>query len=477
MLQETYPLYLANRAERPNADLEVRDKYSGDVATKVAVADEAMIDRAIGSAVKAAAPMRRLPAHKKKAALRHCVDRFRERAEDLAMALSIEAGKPVQHSRGEVTRLIETFEIAEEESVRLTGEYLPLDRSPRGEAHTGIWKRVPVGPCSFITPFNFPLNLVAHKVAPALAAGCPFILKPASQTPVGALIIGEILAEADLPEGAFSIVPCDRKGARLFTEDERLRLLSFTGSDDVGWDLKARAGKKKVVLELGGNAACVVDETADLEDAVARIIFGAFYQSGQSCVSVQRILVQEDVYEAFTEKLVKAAKELQMGDPKEEKTFVGPLINEKAAQRIKAWVDEAVGNGARVLCGGGCEGVMMEATLLSNVSRQDKVYAKEIFGPVAVVAPFRDFDAALAEVNDSVYGLQAGVFTRDLYRAQSAWNELEVGSVLINDIPSWRSDLMPYGGVKQSGLGREGIRFAMEDLTEIRLMVLRNTGR
>jgi acyl-CoA reductase-like NAD-dependent aldehyde dehydrogenase len=477
MLQETYPLYLANRAERPNADLEVRDKYSGDVATKVAVADEAMIDRAIGSAVKATAPMRRLPAHKKKAALRHCVDRFRERAEDLAMALSIEAGKPLQHSRGEVTRLIETFEIAEEESVRLTGEYLPLDRSPRGEAHTGIWKRVPVGPCSFITPFNFPLNLVAHKVAPALAAGCPFILKPASQTPVGALIIGEILAEADLPEGAFSIVPCDRKGARLFTEDERLRLLSFTGSDDVGWDLKARAGKKKVVLELGGNAACVVDETADLEDAVARIIFGAFYQSGQSCVSVQRILVQEDVYEAFTEKLVKAAKELQMGDPKEEKTFVGPLINEKAAQRIKAWVDEAVGNGARVLCGGGCEGVMMEATLLSNVSRQDKVYAKEIFGPVAVVAPFRDFDAALAEVNDSVYGLQAGVFTRDLYRAQSAWNELEVGSVLINDIPSWRSDLMPYGGVKQSGLGREGIRFAMEDLTEIRLMVLRNTGR
>ena len=476
MLQETYPLYLAGRPERPNADLEVRDKYSGDVATQVALADEALIDRAIEKAVQAAEQMRKLPAHRRKAALRHCVDRFRERAEDLAMALSIEAGKPIQHSRGEVTRLIETFEIAEEESVRLTGEYLPLDRSPRGEAHTGIWKRVPVGPCSFITPFNFPLNLVAHKVAPAVAAGCPFILKPASLTPVGALIIGEILAETDLPEGAFSIVPCDRKGSRLFTEDERIRLLSFTGSDDVGWDLKAKAGKKKVVLELGGNAACVVDETADLEDAVGRIIFGAFYQSGQSCVSVQRILVQEDVYEAFTEKLVTAAKELQMGDPKEEKTFVGPLINEKAAQRIKAWVDEAVGNGAQVLCGGGCDGVMMEATLLSNVSKQDKVYAREIFGPVAVIAPFREFDAALAEVNDSIYGLQAGVFTRDLYRAQTAWNELEVGSVLINDIPSWRSDLMPYGGVKQSGLGREGIRFALEELTEIRLMVLRNTG-
>jgi acyl-CoA reductase-like NAD-dependent aldehyde dehydrogenase len=299
------------------------------------------------------------------------------------------------------------------------------------------------------------------------------VLKPASATPIGALIIGETLAETDLPPGVFSILPCTRESSNLLTDDERLSMLSFTGSADVGWELKARAGRKKVALELGGNAACVVDETADLEDAAARINFGAFYQSGQSCVSVQRILVHEKVYREFTEKLVAAAQKLPMGDPKKEETFIGPLISESAARRIKGWVDEAVGNGARLLCGGGQEGVMMEATLLAEASREDKVCSEEIFGPVAVVSSFSDFDSALEQVNDSVYGLQAGVFTRDLPRAYRAWNELEVGGVLINEVPAWRSDMMPYGGVKASGLGREGIRFAMQEMSEIRLMVIR----
>ena len=473
MLKETYPFYVGNRPEQPNTDLEVRDKYSGETVTRVALADQSTVDGAIGQAADAVPTMRKLPAYQRQAALRHCVDRFTERYEDLAMALSIEAGKPLQQSRGEVTRLIETFKIAEEESVRMGGEYLPMDRSQRGTNHSGIWRYVPVGACGFITPFNFPLNLAAHKVAPAIAAGCPFVLKPASATPIGALVIGETLAETDLPPGAFSILPCTREGSNPLTEDERLSMLSFTGSPDAGWDLKARAGRKKVALELGGNAACVVDETADLEDAVARINFGAFYQSGQSCVSVQRILVQEKVYNEFTEKLAASARKLPMGDPRKEDTFIGPLISESAARRIKGWVDEALDNGARLLCGGGREGVMMEATLLADASREDKVCSEEIFGPVAVVSSFSDFDSALDQVNDSAYGLQAGVFTRDLPRSYRAWNELEVGAVLINEVPAWRSDMMPYGGVKASGLGREGIRFAMQELSEIRLMVIR----
>jgi acyl-CoA reductase-like NAD-dependent aldehyde dehydrogenase len=336
-----------------------------------------------------------------------------------------------------------------------------------------MWRRVPIGACSFISPFNFPLNLAAHKIAPALAVGCPFVLKPASLTPIGALLIGEILAETDLPEGAFSILPCRRDGAALFTEDERLKLLSFTGSPAVGWDLKARAGKKKVVLELGGNAAVVVDEGWDLDDAVERIVFGAFYQSGQSCISVQRVLVQESVYEEFRGKLVEATRELRMGDPRDDETFIGPIISVREAERLEGWIRQALDGGAKLLCGGRREGVMLEPTLLEDVPAASDVCALEAFGPVAVLSRFRDFEDALRSVNDSVYGLQAGIFTRDLYKAQRAWDELDVGGVVIGDVPSWRVDHMPYGGVKESGLGREGVRFAMEDMTEIRLLVTR----
>jgi len=473
-LEASYPFFLANRPVAPNQDLEVRDKYTGDVATRVALADEATIDHAIGKAVEAARPMAALHAYERQAVLQHCVDRFKRRSEELAMALCIEAGKPIRDSRGEVTRLIDTFRIAAEESVRIEGAVMPLDISARAKDYSGMWKRVPLGPCSFISPFNFPLNLAAHKVAPAIAAGCPFVLKPASLTPIGALLIGEVLAETDLPPGAFSILPCRRDGARLFSEDDRLKLLSFTGSPPVGWDLKARAGKKKVVLELGGNAGCVVDADANLQDAVERIVFGAFYQSGQSCISVQRIYAHRSIYADFRARLLAAAKALKMGDPKNEDTFIGPIISEEEAKRIESWIREAVDAGAKLLCGGKRDGVMIEATLLEDVSKGQNVCAREVFGPVAVLAPFDDFDAVLDEINDSVYGLQAGIFTRDLYKAHRAWDRLEVGGVIIGDVPSWRVDNMPYGGVKESGLGREGVRFAIQDMTEIRLLVVRN---
>ncbi|MBI1367375.1 MAG: aldehyde dehydrogenase family protein [Planctomycetes bacterium] len=473
-LKESYPYYLANEPVGANRDLVVKDKYSGEIATRVAMADTKAIDRAIGAAARATESMRTMKAYERQAVLMHCVERFKGLADDLAVSLCIEAGKPIRDARGEVTRLIDTFRIAAEESVRIGGEVMPLDISARAKQYSGMFKRVPIGPCSFISPFNFPLNLAAHKVAPAIACGCPFVLKPASLTPIGALIIGEVLAETDLPKGAFSILPCRRDGADLFTIDERLKLLSFTGSPAVGWDLKARAGKKKVVLELGGNAAAIVDETwTDLDDAVNRLVVGTFYQSGQSCIGVQRVLIHASIYEAVRDRFVAAAKQLKMGDPRKEETFIGPMISEEEAMRLHNWIESAKRRGAKLLCGGGRAGAMLEATLLENVPEDEDVSCKEAFGPVALLSKFDDFDAALANVNRSVFGLQAGVFTRDLYRANKAWDTLEVGGVIIGDVPSYRVDNMPYGGVKDSGLGREGIRFAIEDMTEIRLLVLR----
>jgi acyl-CoA reductase-like NAD-dependent aldehyde dehydrogenase len=472
-LQPRYPLYLANEAQTPNLDLPVTDKYTGEVATRVALANAPIIDEAIGWAVKAAEPMAEMAAYERQAVLSHCVSRFTERFEELALALCVEAGKPIKDSRGEVGRLIDTFRIAAEESVRMTGEVQPLDISPRARGYQGIWKRVPIGPCSFISPFNFPLNLAAHKIAPALAVGCPFVMKPASRTPLGAIIIGEVLAETDLPKGAFSILPASRDGADLFTVDDRLKLLSFTGSPDVGWDLKARAGKKKVVLELGGNAAVIVDKDTDLADAVERIIFGAFYQSGQSCIGVQRIIIHADIYDDLRDRLVTRAAGLVCGDPKDEATFVGPMIDEKEARRLDGWIQEAHDKGAKILCGGARDKAMLQATLLEGVPSGTKVRDEEAFGPVAILSKFTDFRAAIDEVNDSHFGLQAGVFTRDLEKMLLAWDKLDVGGVVIGDVPSYRVDNMPYGGVKDSGLGREGVRFAMEDMTEIRNLVIR----
>ncbi|CAB3749420.1 aldehyde dehydrogenase family protein [Paraburkholderia humisilvae] len=479
MLKKTYPYYLANEPVAANTDLEVTDKFTGEVATRVALADAKAIDAAIGFAVDAMPALRAYPPFKRQAVLEHCVQRFRERYDELAMALCIEAGKPINDSRGEVTRLIDTFKVAAEESVRIDGDVINLEISPRAQGYHGYVKRVPIGPCSFISPFNFPLNLAAHKVAPGLAAGVPFVLKPASRTPVGALIIGEVLAETDLPKGAFSILPAHRDGADLFTTDERFKLLSFTGSPAVGWDLKSKAGKKKVILELGGNAAAVVDgdQREKLDYVVDRLAFGAFYQSGQSCIGVQRILVHASVYDALREKLIAKTKSLKMGDPKDEQTFVGPMISESEARRLAGWMESAVKAGAKIVAGGQVDGAKFEATLLENVGRDTDLYRKEAFGPVAILERFEHFSDALSTVNDSDFGLQAGIFTDSLAHAHAAWDELEVGGVVINDVPSFRVDNMPYGGVKDSGLGREGIRYAIEDMTELRLMVMRETWR
>ncbi len=473
MIQSKYPYYLANKPATSNQEIELFDKYSGELVSRVALANASVIDDAIAAAERAAPTMAVLPAYKRQNILHQCVKKFEERFEELAQILCVEAGKPIKDSRTEVSRLIDTFRIAAEESVRIHGEVQELEISSRSEGYSGMWKRVPIGPCSFISPFNFPLNLAAHKIAPAIAAGCPFILKPASLTPVGSLVIGEVLAEIDLPEGAFSILPCKRDGAELFTIDERLKLLSFTGSSEVGWALKAQAGKKKVVLELGGNAACIVDHDAELENTVARIIIGAFYQSGQSCISVQRVIVHDTLYTDFKKALIAAAEQLICGDPKDEATFIGPMINEQEAQRVESWITEAVQCGATLLTGGERDGAMLTPAVLEGVARDAHLFTEEAFGPVVILSPFSDFDAALEDVNSSKFGLQAGIFTRDIYKVHKAWDVLEVGGVVIGDVPSWRVDNMPYGGVKDSGVGREGIRFAIEDMTEIRNLILR----
>ena len=477
MSTPSYPYYLANRPQAPNADLPVLDKYRGTLAARVALPDAAAIERAIAAAVAAEAPMRALHADARQGVLEHCVARFRQREDELAEALCTEAGKPIRDARGEVTRLIDTFRVAAEEAVRIEGEVLNLDISPRARGYRGFTRRVPVGACSFITPFNFPLNLVAHKVAPAIAAGCPFVLKPSEKTPLGALIIGEVLAEAGLPEGAFSILPLPGDAAAPLVEDERLKLLSFTGGQ-IGWQLKARAGRKKVVLELGGNAACIVDadQRGRLDAIIGRMIFGAFYQSGQSCISVQRILVHRDLYADFRARFVAAARALRAGDPRDEQTTLGPVIDEAAATRLRAWLDEATAAGARLLCGGPGTGLLLPASVLEAVPHAARLWREEAFGPVAVLEPFEAFEDALRTADASGYGLQAGVFTGALDHALRAWDELEVGGVIVNDVPSFRVDNMPYGGSKRSGLGREGIRAAIAEMTEPRLLVIRDVA-
>jgi acyl-CoA reductase-like NAD-dependent aldehyde dehydrogenase len=473
MVQNRYPFYLANRPQQPNEDLAVVDKFTDKVVSHIALADKLVLDQAIAAAAAAAVPMRRLEAWQRKAVLKYLLARCEERREELADVLVVEAGKPIQFARAEVARLLDTIEIAAEESTRMMGEVLPLDTTQRGAGYRGMWQRVPVGPCAFITPWNFPLNLVAHKIAPAIACGCPFVLKPASYTPISALILGEILAETDLPPGAFSILPMRSADAGALAEDERIKKLSFTGSASVGWDLRDRARKKHVTLELGGNAAVIVDRDADVADAIKRCVFGGYYQSGQSCISVQRIYVHREIYDSFRDNFVEAVRELVVGNPRDEKTFVGPIISEDDAKRIEQSIKNGVEKGGRLLCGGGRKGRLVEPAVLEGVPQDADASCEEIFGPVTLLYPFSDFDQALAAVNDSHYGLQAGVFTRDIGQIQKAWDELDVGGVMINEVPSWRADQMPYGGSKDSGLGREGLRWAMESMTDVRLLVIR----
>ncbi len=481
-MKERYPYFLANepiaaQSRAPEHELAVTDKHSGAVVSHVAIAGPDVLEAAIAAGYAARAAMRKLPPFTRKEILLDAARRFRERGEELANILAVEVGKPVRDARGEVTRLVETFEVAADEALRPGGEMIGLELSERSKGTRGMVKRVPVGLCSFITPFNFPLNLVAHKIAPAIAAGCPFVLKPSDRTPVSAMVIGEVLAETALPPGAFSILPVPLPHIAPLIEDPRFALLSFTGSAKVGWDLRARAGRKKVVLELGGNAACIVDadQGPTLDAVVERLVFGAFYQSGQSCISVQRILAHASLHDALKEKLVAKTRALVSGDPKDEKTFIGPMIDEAAAQRLHAWIEAARARGAKVLTGGTRKGALLEATLLEDVPHDVELYAEEAFGPVAVLERFESFEDALRTANDSDYGLQAGLFTNDLKHAMHAWDELEVGGLILGDVPSFRIDNMPYGGVKGSGFGREGVRWAMADMTEERLLVMRGT--
>jgi acyl-CoA reductase-like NAD-dependent aldehyde dehydrogenase len=477
-MADAYPIYIANRPERSDRTAAVSEKVSGTEFARVSLADPAAIERAIAGCLAGAGPMRDLAGYQRRTVLEFVVQELRRRAEEFAQVMCLEAGKPIRDSRTEVARAIDTFSIAAEESTSARGEILPLDRTARSAGLTAYTQRVPIGPCSFITPFNFPLNLVAHKVAPALACGCPFVLKPAPQTPVCALLLGEILSQADLPAGAFSIVPCDLADATPLVEDPRLKLLSFTGSAAVGWNLKTRAGKKNVLLELGGNAACIVDDGVDLERVADRLVFGAFYQSGQSCISVQRAIVHSRIYKPLVNLLIERARALRWGDPRDEQTFLGPLISQRDADRLREWIDEALNHGAKLLCGGTVhQGVFMEATVLEQVPSNVRLWQEEAFGPVMTIEPFDDFTAACQRVNDSRYGLQAGVFTNDLRRARMAWDTLEVGAVVINDVPSIRADAMPYGGVKDSGLGREGVRYAILEMTELRTMFVNGNVR
>lgn len=476
------PFYLAGKAQMPNNDLLVMDKYTGKVAYAVAKASEQDVERAIAAAVDAFPAFSRLASYQRREMLEHCVQEFKERAEELAQALCTEAGKPIKDARGEVTRLIETFTIAMEESTRVGGEYAPMDISQRCAGLTAVVRRFPVGPVAMVSPFNFPLNLTAHKVAPALAVGCTFVLKPASRTPIGALLIGEVLSRAPhMVPGAFSVLPCSRGAADLLVTDDRFKLLSFTGSAAVGWDMKSRAGRKPVVLELGGNAACVVEDVrggpGGLDDVIAKLVHGAYYQSGQSCISVQRLLVRQDLYSEVRGKLVEAVRELVEGDPHRQDVFIGPLISEREAQRVQQWVEEAVGAGGKVVAGGGRRGVVMEATLLEGVPPRCRLSAEEVFGPVMVMQPYATFKEAVDKVNDSRYGLQAGVFTCDWDKAWYAFEHLDVGGVVINQVPSIRVDSQAYGGNKDSGLGREGVRWAMRDMTVERTMLMSGAGQ
>lgn len=452
--------------------VEIRSPYDGTLIARVVQGRREHAEAAIAAAVKAFGTTRRLPAFERQRVLRRISASIAERKEEFSRTLAQEAGKPIKGARIEVERAIFTFNVAAEESTRIYGEYLPLDWQEFTAGRWGIVRRFPLGPIAGITPFNFPINLVAHKVAPAIAAGCPMVLKPAPQTPVCSLLLAECVQQAGWPDGGLNVLPLSNEDAGLLVTDDRIKLISFTGSVPVGWDIKRRAGKKKVVLELGGNAAVIVHSDADLSYAADRCLTGGFAYAGQTCISVQRILVEHSVYGKFADLLIEGVKKLKVGDPLDDSTDVGPLIRESDAVRTAVWIDEAVRAGARLLCGGNREGLIVEPTVLTGTRPDMKVNSQEVFGPVVTVEPYKDFDQALRMVNNSAYGMQAGIFTRDAKLLFQAYDELEVGGVIAGDVPSFRVDHMPYGGVKDSGLGREGLRYAIEEMTEPKLLVM-----
>lgn len=470
-----YPLYVAGKAITTGQWLEVQHKYQHTVYARVALADAKVLEKAIAASVKAEAEMAALKPYQKQKILLHCVKRFNELRDELTEILIAEGGKPRGAASAEVERLINTFQLAADAVTQLDdGRMLPLAVTPAAARFRGMVKHVPVGAISLISPFNFPLNLVAHKIAPAIAAGCPFVLKPASLTPISALKIAQVLAETDLPKGSWSVLPCDRQAADILVTDDRFKLLSFTGSDQVGWDMKARAGRKKVTLELGGNAAVLIEPDTPVDDAlIDRLVGAAYGHAGQICISVQRVLVHADIYTEVKKKLLAKLKKIKVDDPSLSTTLVGPMIKEAEAVRLKKWIDKAEKKGTKVLIGGTLQGVLFEPTLLENVDTKLEVYKDEAFGPVAILEKYKDFEQGIATINQSRFGLQAGVYTQNLNKMLYAWDHLHVGGVIINDVPTFRVDNMPYGGVKDSGLGREGIHSAIRDMQEERLLAIK----
>ncbi len=452
--------------------IEVKSPFTNEVLAEVASVNENELEEVISIAEKASKEMKTLPRFEIAKGLRKIADAIELRKKQFVETIANEAAKPIKTARGEVERGIATFNWAAGEAERFTGEVVPIDTIETGKGKTGYTKRIPRGVIYGITPFNFPLNLVGHKVAPALASGNSIIIKPSQKTPLTSLLLGEVFLESGLPETALQIVPMDTKYIETVYADERIKMISFTGSADVGWNIKSKANKKMVTLELGGNAPVIVDETADLNFSIDKTTTGAFAYAGQVCISVQRVLLHEKIADEFTEKFIKRAENLKKGNPLDEETELSVMIEEKAAEKAQSWISEATENGAEVLCGNNRDGAMLDATVLTNTNPEMRVVSDEIFAPVAVIEKFSDFEEAVSMANHTKYGLQAGVFTRDLLNSNYAAENLEYGGVIINDAPSFRVDNMPYGGVKDSGFGREGMRYAMEEMSEIRLVVI-----
>jgi glyceraldehyde-3-phosphate dehydrogenase (NADP+) len=468
-----HPIFLAGRWVESDDPLVVTNPaHPDEPAGATFNATEAQYEEAVEAAVAAFEVTRVLPAYERGAILRNISAGIKARREELGRTITLEAGKPIRDSLVEVDRAVLTFRLGAEEAERMVGETIPLDLMPASKGRFGITRRFPIGPIAGISPFNFPLNLAAHKLAPAIASGNPIVLKPPSKDPLTMLTVAEIVEEAGAPAGSVSILPMTRELGDRMVADDRFKLLTFTGSPSVGWRMKERAGKKKVVLELGGNAGVIIDKTADLDWAVRRCLVGGFTYAGQVCISVQRMFIHEAIWDAFLERFVAGAKAIRSGDPIDPETELGPMVDGAAASRTQRWVDEALALGGKALLGGRADGTFFPPTILTDVPATAQVCSNEAFAPLVVAFPFKDFGDAIAGVNDSMFGLQTGVFTNDLANAWRAFAELEVGGVIVNDVPTYRIDHMPYGGVKDSGLGREGLRWAIEDMTEIRIMVI-----
>lgn len=467
-----YGFVLAGEWRKSNDRMEVRNPYNSEVIAEVHRARPQDIEEAIAKAAEGFRQTKRLPSYRRAEVLRAISAGVRRKREELSRTLALEAGKPISASRAEVDRCVFTFHVAAGEAERLEGELIPLDLQAHTVDRWGLVRRFPLGPIACITPFNFPLNLVAHKWAPAFAAGNSVVHRPASQTPLSALRLAEIALEAGWPAAGLSSLPSTTEMAQPLITDDRIKMLTFTGSPAVGWSLKAKAGRKKVTLELGGNAGVIVHSDADLDFTAQRCVVGGFSYAGQSCISVQRIFIQEGVYEDFLDLFLERIRRLVVGDPLDEKTDVGPLINREAADRVEAWIKEAVKDGAEILTGGRRDGQLIEPTVLAQVRPEMKVQGLEVFAPVVTVTPYRDFEDAVRVVDQSEYGLQAGLFTRDLKAVFHAYEEIEVGGLMVNEVPTFRIDHMPYGGVKASGQGREGLRYAIQEMTEPKLLML-----